>query len=378
MYDLLKGIRVLDLTAVVLGPFATQYLGDFGADVIKVEPPSGDIFRYVRPSRSDDMGAGFLNLNRNKRAACLDLKDGSDKAQFFNLLAEADVLVHNMRPSAAERLGLGVAEIRAAYPRLVYCTAPGFGSRGSKASEPAYDDIIQGASGIADLNKGDDGAPRYVRTILSDKVSGLHLAMAVLSGVVHQSKTGEGCAIEAPMFEGMVSFLMAEQLAGETFRPAQGGLGYERLMSPYRRPFQTKDGYIGVLPYNGKHWENILRHLGHTLAKADWVQDPAQRSARVGELYEVLDAAMPERTTDDWLDAFRSLDIPCTPINAMADLLTDPHLQEVDLIRDTEHPSEGTLRSVRMPFWVDGVDEQPDTPAPNRENGASAIRWRSR
>lgn len=378
MYDLLKGVRVLDMTSVVLGPFATQYLGDFGADVIKVEPPSGDIFRFVRPARSKDMGAGFLNLNRNKRSVSLDLKTKEDMARFQELLADADVLVHNMRPEAAKRLGLGAEEVHKTHPRLVYCAAPGFGSRGRKADHPAYDDIIQAASGIADLNKGADGAPRFLPTILCDKVGGLHLAIAVLGGVVQQAKTGKGCVIEAPMFEGLVSFLMAEQLAGETFRPAQGSLGYERLLSPHRRPYHTKDGYIGVLPYNGKHWAGILRFLAHPLADAQWVQSPSERSARVGELYEVLADAMPERTTKAWLSIFADLDIPCTPVNSMQDLLTDGHLADVDLFQDVDHPSEGALRSVRSPFWVSGAPEVSDTPAPQHSAAGTPVSWRKR
>ena len=372
MYDLLKGVRVLDLTSVVLGPFATQYLGDFGADVIKVEPPSGDIFRYVRPSRSDDMGAGFLNMNRNKRSICLNLKDEDDIAYLHTLLKDADVLVHNMRLKAATRLKLGPEDLKQAYPGLVYCYAPGFGSDGRNADQPAYDDIIQAASGIAALNRGSKDEPRYVPTIICDKVGGMHLAMAVLAGIAHQAKTGQGCAIEVPMFEGTVAFLLAEQLAGETFIPAEGTMGYERLLSPYRRPHRTKDGYIGVLPYDGTDWSRILEFIQSDLATADWVQSSAERSARVDELYRVLSAAMPERTTDEWIEIFKRLDIPCTPVNSMQDLLSDKHLQDVGFFKEVEHPGEGMIRSVRSPFVVQGVEQHPDTPAPglvkNRAN----------
>lgn len=377
MYDLLKGTRVLDLTSVVLGPFATQHLGDFGADVIKIEPPSGDIFRYVRPARSEAMGAGFLNLNRNKRSICLDLKNANDQATFHALLSEADVLVHNMRATAAVRLGIGANQIRDTYPRLVYCAAPGFGSRGPKADNPAYDDIIQAASGIADLNKDCEGEPRFLPTILCDKVSGLHLAMAVLAGVVQQTKTGQGCSIEVPMFEGMVSFLMAEQLAGKTFRPAQGGLGYERLTSPYRKPYRTKDSYIAVLPYNGTHWFRILDYLEHELANADWVQSPPERSARVGELYQIIAQAMPVRTTEQWIDIFADLDIPCTRVNSMEDLLSDEHLAQVGLFATVEHPSEGALTTIRSPFWVEGVARGSDRPTPELDKEDKSTTWQS-
>lgn len=376
MYDLLKGVRVLDLTSVILGPYATQYLGDFGADVIKVEPLSGDIFRYVRPARNEDMGAGFLNLNRNKRSICLDLKDDADLARFHALLAEADVLVHNMRTAAADRLGIGAEDLRKTHPNLVYCAAPGFGSRGRNADQPAYDDIIQAASGIAELNKDQTGAPRFLPTVLCDKVSGMHLAMAVLAGVAHQAKTGKGCSIEAPMFEGMVSFVMAEQMAGETFNPSMGGVGYERLMSPNRRPHKTKDGYIGLLPYDGGHWNRILSFIDHPLAGAEWVQNAAERSARVDELYAVLVEAMPARTSLEWLEILRELDIPCMPVNSTADLLFDEHLDDVALFEQVEHPSEGSLTKIRSPFWVEGVDEQADSGAPVRST--ADISWLSR
>lgn len=378
MYDLLKGVRVLDLTSVVLGPFGTQYLGDFGADIIKVEPPSGDIFRYVRPSRSEDMGHGYLNLNRNKRSARLNLKDKDDLDQFFGLLDSADVLVHNMRSSAAERLGLGAEHIRSRCPKLVYCMAPGYGSRGRNSEKSAYDDIIQAASGVAALNKGSEGEPRFVPTIICDKVGGMHLAMAVLAGITHQVKTGNGCAIEIPMFEGMVSFLMAEQMSGETFRPSQGSMGYERLLSPNRRPHRTQDGYIGVLPYNGQDWQRLLEFIDSELASAEWVKSASQRSARVDELYSVLSAAMLERTTDDWLRIFRELDIPCTPVNTMDDLLDDEHLKDVAFFNDTNHPTEGAIRTVRMPFWIDGVEYQEDVPAPSLGAANGKLDWWSR
>lgn len=298
MYDLLKGVRVVDLTAVVLGPFATQYLGDFGADVIKVEPISGDIFRHVQPSRSYGMGAGHLSFNRNKRSVALNLKDPEDYARLAALLEDADVLVHNMRPAAAKRLKLDPERLHAAYPHLVYCFSTGFGTAGRQADQPAYDDIIQAASGIAAVNADAAGTPRYLPTILCDKISGLHLAMAVMAGVVQQAKTGKGCVIEAPMYEGLVSFLMAEHLSGQTFRPGLGDVGYNRILSEYRKPFATRDGFIGVLPYNGGHWRRFLETVGrHDLAAADWVQDAERRSERVGELYAIVASVMPEKTT---------------------------------------------------------------------------------
>ena len=379
MYDLLKGVRVLDLTSVVLGPFATQYLGDFGADVIKVEPPDGDIFRHVQPARSKGMGAGHLAFNRNKRAIGLNLKQPEARARLAALLEGADVFVHNMRPAAAKRLGLDPESLREAYPRLVYCVSTGYGSKGRFADLPAYDDIIQAASGIAHLNADSTGCPRFLPTILCDKIGGLHLAMAVLAGVVKQTKTGKGCVIEAPMFEGLVSFLLAEHLAGERFRPAKGGIGYNRIICEYRRPYATKDGFLGVLPYNGKHWTCFLQAVGREdLAQADWVQDAARRSERVGELYTVVAEVMPERTTADWIALLHELDIPCTPVNSLDDLLSDPHLADVGLFQEIEHPSEGSLQAIRTPFWVEGAEAIPDNPAPVLLPSDAEIAWAER
>ena len=379
MYDLLKGVRVLDLTSVVLGPFATRYLGDFGADIIKIEPPSGDIFRHVRPTRSEGMGAGHLAFNRNKRSIGLNLKDPADHARCLHLLEGADVLVHNMRPVAAKKLGLDPERVRTRHPKIVYCVSTGYGSRGRNANLPAYDDIIQAACGAAHMNRDCSGAPRFLPTVLCDKVGGLHLAMAVLAGVIRQTKTGRGCLIEAPMFEGLVSFLMAEHLAGETFRPARGKMGYERLLSEHRRPFATRDGYIGVLPYNGGHWARFLNLVGRSgVATAEWVQDAARRSENIDRLYAIVAEVMPERTTAGWMEALRALDIPCAPVSSLEELLDDAHLSDVGLFEETEHPSEGTLRTIRSPFWVEGADRHPDKPAPPLLPSKADIDWAER
>ncbi|WP_171181466.1 CaiB/BaiF CoA-transferase family protein [Ruegeria sp. HKCCD8929] len=379
MYDLLGGARILDLTSVVLGPYATQFLGDFGADVVKVEPVSGDIFRYVRPGKSETMGAGFLNLNRNKKSVVLDLKSVDGRQKFDELLGGADAVVHNMRTSAAKRLGIDYESLKQLNSSLVYCSAPGYGETGRGNDLPAYDDIIQAASGIAHLNANADGEPRFMPTIICDKVGGLHLAIAVLAGLVRRANTGKGCFIEAPMFESVVSFLMAEQLAGHTFQPPIGGLGYDRLLSPHRKPFQTKDGHIGVLPYNTQHWSRFLRFVGRDdLAEAEWVQDSTMRSERVGELYEVISEKMPEQTTDEWLQCFKKLDIPCSTVNKLSDLLNNGHLQDVGFFKNFEHPTEGNLRSARSPFRVLAADEKPDRSAPSLGSENGVVSWSAR
>lgn len=369
MYKLLDGVRIIDLTTVVLGPYATQFLGDFGAEVIKIEPPQGDLFRYVKPGRTHDMGAGFLNLNRNKKSLALDLKSDSGRSQMTNLIKGADVFVHNMRRQAADKLALDYETVRLINPDIVYCAAPGFSSDGPYGDRPAYDDIIQAESGLAHLNANDKGEPRFLPTILCDKVAGLHLAIAITSGIAAQARTGSGCCVEVPMFESLVSFMMAEQLAGCSFVPPMGSLGYERLLSPHRKPFKTSDNYISVIPYNARHWENFLNFVGREdIATADWVQDTGSRSANIDQLYQIISEALCEESSEYWLRELEALDIPCSRVNSLEDLLCDPHLQETGFFFDYDHPTEGTLKRMRSPFRVTGVNECQDLPPP-RLNG---------
>ena len=366
MNTLLSGIRVIDLTTIVLGPYATQIVGDFGAQIVKVEPPGGDLFRAVRPGRSRHMGAGFLNLNRNKSSVVIDLKTEEGRGEFYELVKSADVVVHNMRGSSAKSLGVDFASLKELRPGLIYCSAPGFGSDGPNADEPAYDDIIQAASGLAHLNQNADDEPRFLPTIVCDKVGGLHLALGIVAAIAHRARTGEGCEIEIPMFESMVSFLMAEQLAGRTFVPAIGDVGYDRLLSPNRRPFKTKDGYVSLLPYSSRHWKKFLTLVERAdIADEDWVQDPVKRSENIDRLYAIVAEEMPRRTTAQWLSALHSLDIPASPVNRLSDLFDDEHLKAVGLFAPYDHPDEGGLISVRSPFRVlSGAQTCADIPPP--------------
>jgi crotonobetainyl-CoA:carnitine CoA-transferase CaiB-like acyl-CoA transferase len=365
MLQLLTGIRIIDLTSVVLGPYASQILGDLGAEVIKVEPPNGDLFRAVRPGRSPSMGAGFLNSNRNKKSVVIDLKKPEGMDILRTLVESADVLMHNMRPASAQALGISFEEFAKLNPRLVYCYAPGFGEDGPYAGLPAYDDIIQALSGVAYLNQNAEGEPRFLPTILCDKVGGLHLALGVMAGLINRVTTKSGCRIEVPMFESTVSFLMLEQLGGQTFAPPLGSTGYERLQSPYRRPFRTKDGFISVLPYNTAHWTDFLTLIGqHDVANASWVTDPVSRSREIDRLYRIISEVTPERTTDEWLRALRAIDVPSAPVNSMTDVLSDSHLQAIRFFSEYNHPTEGTLKSVRSPFSMDGELRQSDRAPP--------------
>lgn len=365
MQRLLGHIRVLDLTTIVLGPYATRFLGDLGAEVIKVESPEGDLFRTVEPSRSRGMGAAFMSANRNKRSLAIDLRSRSGQDVLRRLLPGVDVVVHNMRPKAAARLGLSYEAVRQANPRAVYCFAPGYGSEGPYADAPAYDDPIQAAAGAAALNSDERGEPRFLPTVIGDKAAGLHLAVATLAGLAAREATGLGCCIETPMFESLVSLLLLEHLQGASFEPPAGPMGYARLTSPHRKPFRTADGYISILPYNAVHWRSFLELAGVAERGDDLdVDDPTQRSLAIGQLYKLIEEVAPERTTGAWLKELRARDIPCAPVNGLHDLLDDPHLRAVGMFRAFDHPTEGRMRSVRSPLRVSGVDEMPDAPAP--------------
>ena len=369
MFHLLEGIRIVDFTTVVLGPYATQLLGDLGAEVIKIEPPEGDVFRAARPGVRDDLGAGFLNFNRNKESVVLDLKQADQRKHLYELVASADVFVHNMRASSAQKLGIDYETLRQHREDLVYCFSPGFGSAGPDADAPAYDDIIQARSGLAALNADANGDPQFVRTIACDKVVGLHLALAVASGVAHSARTGEGACIEAPMLESMTSFLVAEHMAGRSFVPSLGGMGYERLMTPYRKPHKTKDGFLAILPYSTKHWIRFFKVCGEPeLAVDDRVIDPIERSQHIDWLYREIARHAATKSTAEWLTLLASEDIPCAPVNTLEDLFADEHLLEVGLFEETDTVSSGRVRQVRSPFLVNGrtsTETRPDVEPPS-------------
>ena len=366
MFAILKGVRVLDLSTIVLGPYATKMLGDFGADVIKIESLDGDLFRTVRPGRSEKMGAGFVNSNRNKRSLTLNLKTEEGKQLFYQLVKTADVLVHNMRNKTAIKLGIGYDEIKAHNAEIVYCAAQGFGEAGPLADAPAYDDIIQAASGFAHMNADAEGNPRYAPTIIADKVVAQQLALAVMGGLMQKFRSGKGCFIEVPMFEGMVSFIMIEQFSNLSFVPSEGGTGYQRMNSPYRRPYPTKDGFIGLLPYSTKHWIEFFNLVDHPeLAEMEIVTDPIKRSENIDELYKKLLEFAPSKTTDQWCELLATTDIPHTRVNRLDDLLNNEHLQAVGLFEEYQHPTEGAMRRIRSPFTMQGVAQTDDLPTPN-------------
>lgn len=373
MFDFLKGVRIIDLSTVVLGPYATQLLADMGADVIKVEPAGGDVFRAARPGRPGGDGAGFLNCNRNKRSIVLDVAKPDDKAVLDRLTRTADVFVHNLRIKSARKLGIDYEAVSAIRPDIVYCSARGYGD-GPYGDEPAYDDCIQAASGLAWLNAGETGEPRFVRTIMCDKVAGLHLAFAVASGIAQRARTGEGCHIETPMFEAMASFLLIEQMSGQSFVPSLPDRGYIRLNARGRKPYPTRDGFAAIMPYTAAHWRRFLRLIGEDeLAAAGWLSDSEARSSRIEMLYEIIESAAPERTTAEWLQTLRDADIPCAPVNRIEELVDDSHLKASAYFEEMEHPAEGTLLYPRSPFASHTASVRADRAAPTLDGDRSDI-----
>jgi crotonobetainyl-CoA:carnitine CoA-transferase CaiB-like acyl-CoA transferase len=340
----LAGIRVIDVTTVVLGPFCSQTLGDMGADVIKVETPQGDSTRLIGPSRTPGMGAYFANLNRNKRSLAIDLKQPAAQKALLRLVETADVFVHNMRIGAAARLGLDYATLAARNPRLIYACASGFRKGSSMQEFPAYDDLIQGVSGIASLNAGPDGAPRYFPTVVVDKLTGATLASMIGMALFHRERTGQGQEIHLPMMETILSFTLVEHMWHGTLGEPEQGLGYPRMLTPHRRPYPTKDGYISVIAHSNAQWSKLFDAMG----KPELINDERfgsvqARSKHIDAVYATLTEGMRYRTTDEWLAELRPADIPCGKANSLDDLFADPYLTETSYFEPYQHPVEGDV-----------------------------------
>ena len=346
----LTGLRVIDITTVVLGPMCTQVLGDMGADVIKVETKEGDSTRYIGPARSPGMGSYFANLNRNKRGIVLNLKQPASKAALLKLVETADVFVHNMRIGAAKRLGLDYDSMRAVNPRLVYASASGFRKGSSQQDAPAYDDLIQGVSGLAALNAGPDGAPRYVPMVMIDKLTGQTLASMIGMALFHRERTGQGQEIHLPMMETILSFTLVEHMWAATLGEPEKGLGYPRMLTPHRRPYATKDGFISMLAHSDAQWAKLFDAIGRPELKDDpRFATIRARTANIDAAYGILADGMKLRTTDEWLAEMGPADIPCGRANSLEDLFTDPYLAETGFFEPHQHPTEGSVVVPAMP-----------------------------
>ena len=341
----LSGVRVLELTSIILGPWGAQLLGDMGADVIKVESPDGDPMRDVGPRQNPGMAAVYLNVNRNKRSLVLDLKQAPARDALLRLVEGSDVFLHALRPPAIARLGLAYEDLAPLNERLIYCGTHGYSKKGPYGDRGAYDDLIQGGSGLSALLGRATGTPAYMPTVMADKTSSMAVALAISMALFAREKSGRGQEVEVPMFETMVAFTMIEHLFGETFVPALGPAGYPRTLSPHRAPYETKDGHIGVLPYNDRQWRSFFEVVGRTdMAGDERYATMASRLENIDSIYSELRTAMATRSTADWLTDLVAANVPATAINDLDDLFEDEHLKAIDFWRTFEHPTEGTLR----------------------------------
>ncbi len=368
MAGALNGLRILDLTSVLMGPFATQLMADMGADVVKIESPAGDTVRGIGPMRHAGMGAIFLHVNRNKRSLVLDLKKPEGLNAFFELVKTADVVVYNIRPQAMQRLGISYERLQAINPRIIYAGLYGYSEKGPYAGKPAYDDLIQGAAAVPSLvSLASGGEPRYVPLTLADRTVGLMASNTILAAVIARYQTGVGQAVEVPMFETMAQYVLGEHMAGATFEPALGPTGYPRLLVQERRPYPTLDGHVCVLIYTDRQWETFLGLIG----KAElFRQDPrlasiGARTLHINDLYRMVAEAMATQTTEVWMARLNDADIPCMPMHDVDSLLQDPHLLAVGMLQQVAHPTEGQVSEIGVPVSFSGTPTLPvQKPAP--------------
>ncbi|WP_426162695.1 CaiB/BaiF CoA transferase family protein [Sandarakinorhabdus sp. DWP1-3-1] len=358
----LHGLKVIDLSSVIFGPYCAQWFADLGADVVKLEAPEGDSTRQTGPGLEPGMAALFLGSNRGKRGLVLDLKTADGQAALHRLLETADVLLHSIRPQKLAGLGLDPAATCARHPRLVFAGMHGFGAAGPYGGLPAYDDVIQGMSGIADLMSQSTGSPRYMPTIIADKVSGLTAGLAILAAIVRRQTTGKGGFVEIPMFETLVAFNFVEHFYGHHFDPPLGPLGYPRVMAPWRRPLATADGHVCMMAYTDAHWRGFF-----TVADAaQHLDDPrfasiSTRTTHIDAIYGLAGDLVRHRTTADWLKLLEAAQVPCAPVIPLDALETDPHLAATGFFTRIDTPA-GPLRYPGVPVLFDG--ERPAVSAP--------------
>jgi crotonobetainyl-CoA:carnitine CoA-transferase CaiB-like acyl-CoA transferase len=364
----LAGVRVLDLSSVIMGPYATQILAELGADVIKVESREGDNMRHVGPMKNPGMGPIFLHANAGKRSIVLDLKHEGGREAALKLAEGCDVLVSNVRPKAMARLGLDYEAVKARSPAIIYVSCCGFDQDGPDAARPAYDDLIQGATGVPWLMQQYGASePTYAPTTLSDRVTGLHAVYAVTAALYARSRTGQGQSVIVPMFESMAQFILGDHMAGLSFEPPLGTPGYARLLTPHRKPYATEDGHLCVLIYNDKHWRSFFEAIGES---AGLGVDPrfathGARAAHIDGVYAEVARIMRTRTTAEWRALLDAADVPNMPMNSPADLLANPQLRATGFLRETVHPTEGPLHVMAAPTkWSATPPARESAPAP--------------
>lgn len=374
----LDGVRIIDLTTVLMGPLASRYLADHGADVIRVESPEAESMG----TDASGLSGIALDTHRNKRSVQLDLKSEAGLAAMWDLLASADVLVSNLRAAALDRLGLSAEAVRARHPELIVCVANGFGADGPYAERPAYDDAIQASSGLAALAGRVSGEPSYVPSVIVDKICSLHIVQAVLAAILNQRATGEGQTIQVSMFETMVAFNLIEHFRGAALDPPKGEVGYTRLLTEHRRPYRSADGWVALLPYTTKHWRSFFDLIGRPeLAADERFITHGSRIENIDELYAIVVEVAPTRTVEEWMEACEERSIPASPVFDLVELLDDPHLDAVGLFEQTEHPVLGRYRSVRNPVVYDTLStalrHHAPTPGQHTEEILRELGWDS-
>jgi crotonobetainyl-CoA:carnitine CoA-transferase CaiB-like acyl-CoA transferase len=343
----LKGFRILDLTTVLFGPFGTQTLGDWGAEIIKVETLTGDTWRTSGQFRNRGMSGQFMATNRNKRSIALDLKHPDGKEVLRRLIPTVDALVSNIRPAGLARLGFGYETCAALNPKIVFAVATGFGQDGPWRARPAFDEIIQAASGFASA-MGTDEEPAFVPSLIGDKICGMALTSAVTAALLHRERTGEGQMVEVPMLETLAAFNSIEMFGGMAFVPPIGPSGYKRMKA--RRPVRTKDGWLTMLPYSGANWCAFFEAVGHPECIEEFsVRDPVARARNIDRIYDRMRDIAPSRTTAEWEELLLSIDVPHTGFAKLSEVMEQPHLKAVELFQELDHPSEGKIRQARPP-----------------------------
>ena len=364
----LTGIRVIDLTSVVFGPYATQIMADMGANVIKIEPPAGDNTRYISAAPVPGMGGVYVNVNRGKRSVMLDLASADGKEALRRLIATADVFIHSMRGSAIGKLGFDYAAVSAINPRIIYTNCYGYSRRGPEADQPAYDDTIQAECGITHVQRLMNGEPGFVATIMADKVAGLHALYATMMALFHRERTGgkdhgEGQELEVTMFEAMASFMLVEHANGMLFDPPLGPANYHRAVEPNRRPYRTSDGYVAALVYNDKHWNAFVGAV-----KPEWAGEEfstlEKRAKQIGRVYGLLGETFATRTTQEWLDLLRSLHIPVARLRSTDELFANEQLEAIGFFEQVDTP-QGPVRFPGVPTWFSAT--------PGRVAGAAPL-----
>ena len=372
----LAGIRVLDLTSVLVGPYCTQILAEMGAEVTKVEAPEGDVVRLIGPERHKLMGGMFLTINRGKRSLAMDLKQPAARDALLRLARDTDVFVTNVRPAAMARLGLDYDAVHQANPRIVYASIQGYGQDGPYAPRPAYDDLMQGAALIAGLHaRATGGEPRYAPLAMADRITGLMMANAINGALYHRERTGQGQLVEVPMFETMLTFVLGDHITGKAFDPPLDGGGYQRHLSADRKPYRTKDGFVCTMIYNDRQWRNFCAAVGwpDLVATDPRFASHATRTRHIDEILAMLSELFLTRTSAEWLQVLADADLPVTPVHTLDSIFEDPHVVATGFFQPEDHPTEGRVRRMAVPMRFSAAGEPERRPAPNLGEHSRAV-----